>query len=123
MLITIKKELSQVLPDFNIYAFSMDVKVEDSAIIDDKIKELAQSVNLNKDYPSIASYTIYDHLNNLTFIDNFKIYEINLEKIKEIWYNKDTNESILSMLDMNLEELLNVKCCKSTKFFFQPLKV
>lgn len=45
MLITIKKELSQVLPDFNIYAFSMDVKVEDSAIIDDKIKELENKIN------------------------------------------------------------------------------
>jgi len=67
------------------------------------------SVNLNKDYPPIATYTLNDHLNNLTFIDNFKIYEINLEKIKKIWYNKDTNGSILSMLDMNLEELLNVK--------------
>lgn len=45
MLITIKKELSQVLPDFNIYAFTMDVKVEDSAIIDDKIKELENKIN------------------------------------------------------------------------------
>ncbi len=45
MLITIKKELSQVLHDFNIYAFSMDVKVEDSAIIDDKIKELENKIN------------------------------------------------------------------------------
>lgn len=45
MLITIKKELSQVLPDFNIYAFSMNVKVEDSAIIDDKIKELENKIN------------------------------------------------------------------------------
>ena len=67
------------------------------------------SVNLNKDYPPIAMYTINDQHNNLTFIDNFKIYEINLEKIKEIWYNKPSDESILSMLDMDLEELLNVK--------------
>ena len=76
------------------------------------------SVNLPKDYPPIATYTLNDHLNNLTFIDNFKIYEINLEKIKELCYNKDTNESILSMLDMDLNELLNIKGDK----FMEKLK-
>ena len=67
------------------------------------------SVNLPKDYPCISTYILYDHNNNLTFIDNFKIYEINLEKIKELCYNKDIKGNILSMLDMDLEELLNVK--------------
>ena len=47
MKITIKKEISNVLPNFNVYGFTMDVKVEDSTIIDDKIKELEQSINEN----------------------------------------------------------------------------
>lgn len=40
MTITIKKELSDILPNFNVHAYTMDVKVEDSHIIENKIKEL-----------------------------------------------------------------------------------
>lgn len=45
MLITIKKEITDKLPLFNVYAFTMDVKVEDSAVIDNKIKELEEKIN------------------------------------------------------------------------------
>ena len=45
MNITIKKEISNILPLFNVYAFTMDVKVEDSEIIDSKIKELEDEIN------------------------------------------------------------------------------
>lgn len=45
MKITIKKEIINVLPNFNVYGFTMDVKVEDSIIIDDKIKELENQIN------------------------------------------------------------------------------
>lgn len=44
MLITIKKEITDVLPNFNVHAFSMDVKVEDSSIIDERIKELEKEI-------------------------------------------------------------------------------
>lgn len=40
MKITISKEITSKLPNFNIYAYSMNVKVEDSRIIEDKIKQL-----------------------------------------------------------------------------------
>ena len=46
MNITITKELTTILPNFNIYAFSMDVKVENSKIIESKIKELEQDIPL-----------------------------------------------------------------------------
>ena len=45
MKITIKKEISNVLPNFNVYAFTMDVKVEDSSVINEKINELEQTIN------------------------------------------------------------------------------
>lgn len=45
MKITIKKEITNKLPMFNVYAFSMDVKVQDSLIIEDKIKELEKEIN------------------------------------------------------------------------------
>ena len=45
MKITIKKEISDILPLFNVHAFTMDVKVENSDIIDNKIKELETKIN------------------------------------------------------------------------------
>ena len=45
MKITIKKEISDILPLFNVHAFTMDVKVENSDIIDNKIKELENKIN------------------------------------------------------------------------------
>lgn len=45
MKITIKNEISKVLPNFNVYAYTMDVKVEDSTIINEKINELEQKIN------------------------------------------------------------------------------
>lgn len=47
MKITIKKEITEKLPNFNIHAFSMDVRVEDSMIIDEKIKELENKISKN----------------------------------------------------------------------------
>lgn len=45
MNITIKKEISNILPLFNVYAYTMDIKVEDSEVIDSKIRELETEIN------------------------------------------------------------------------------
>ena len=45
MTITIKKEVSNILPNFNVYGFTMDVKVEDSTIIETKIQQLENTIN------------------------------------------------------------------------------
>lgn len=44
MLITIKKEIIDVLPNFNIQAFAMDVKTEESTIIEEKIQFLEKHI-------------------------------------------------------------------------------
>ena len=61
------------------------------------------------DYPRIATYTLYDKENKITFIDNLKIYEINLAKYKDFCYNRGIENSIIAMIDMTYEELLKVK--------------
>ena len=61
------------------------------------------------DYPRIATYTLYDKENNIPFIDNLKIYEINLAKYKDFCYNEAIENSIIAMIDMTHEELLKVK--------------
>lgn len=45
MNITITKEISNILPSFNIHAFAMDVKVEDSLIIENKLQELEKEIS------------------------------------------------------------------------------
>ena len=47
--------------------------------------------------------------NKITFINNLKIYEINLAKYKDFCYNKGIENSIIAMIDMTYEELLKVK--------------
>ena len=67
------------------------------------------SSKINLDYPRIATYTLYDKENKITFINNLKIYEINLAKYKDFCYNKGIENSIIAMIDMTYEELLKVK--------------
>ena len=67
------------------------------------------SSKTNFDYPRIATYTLYDKENKITFIDNLKIYEINLAKYKDFCYNRGIENSIIAMIDMTYEELLKVK--------------
>ena len=56
----------------------------------------------------IREYKIRDENNN-EFIKNFIIYDINMEKVKDIWYSKSKkeieNNKYLIMLDLDLEEL------------------
>ncbi len=66
------------------------------------------SANLGKNYPMVAEYNLYDEKAKLMFINNFKIYEINLEKYKKFCYDNNIL-SLISMLDMDYGELINVK--------------
>lgn len=43
-MITLSKELTNILPNFNVYAFKMDVNVLDSSIIDNEIKQLEEKI-------------------------------------------------------------------------------
>ena len=56
----------------------------------------------------IREYKIRDKHNN-EFIKNFIIYDINMEKVKDIWYSKSKkeieNNKYLIMLDLDLKEL------------------
>lgn len=65
--------------------------------------------NGQKDMPLKAEYTLYDKENKLEYIDNLKIYEINLQKAKEKWYNESSNKSLISLFCCDLEELTNTR--------------
>ena len=89
--------------------YSNSVKSSESYQSMPNFIQINLSSNLRNDYPRIATYTLYDYENKITFIDNLKIYEINLAKYKEFCYNNDIDKSIIAMIDMSYEELLKVK--------------
>lgn len=63
----------------------------------------------NDKLPMVSIYEMYDKTNKILYIDNLKIYEFNLPKIKDECYNKTKEYGLLRMLDCNLEELQNIK--------------
>ena len=89
--------------------YSNSVKSSESYQSMPNFIQINLSSNLRNDYSRIATYTLYDYENKITFIDNLKIYEINLVKYKEFCYNNDIDKSIIAMIDMSYEELLKVK--------------
>ena len=89
--------------------YSNSIKVSESYQSMPNFIQINLSSNLKNDYPRIAIYTLYDYENKITFINNLKIYEINLVKYKEFCYNNDIKKSIIAMIDMTYEELLKVK--------------
>ena len=64
-----------------------------------------------KDEKKIRIYQVQDQ-ERKKYVENFYIYEINMEKYKEIWYSKDEKEieesKYLIMLDLGEEELVKL---------------
>ena len=89
--------------------YSNSIKISESYQSMPNFVQINLSSNFKNDYPRITTYTLYDYENKITFINNLKIYEINLVKYKEFCYNNDIKKSIIAMIDMTYEELLKVK--------------
>lgn len=77
---------------------------------DTRIMQINFSYGINnKEY--IRKYKIQDNEGN-KYVNNFIIYEINMDKYNEFWYNKDEKEinknKYLLMLNLGLEDLENL---------------
>ena len=72
-----------------------------------KFIQINLTSNLNK-LPLTRKYMLYNKDDFQTYIDNLEIYEINLKKAVALCYNKGKS-SILGMLDMDYQELANLK--------------
>ena len=59
----------------------------------------------NKDLEMISVYELMEIDRHDRYIDNFTIYEFNISKIKDAWYNGDRSHNIMALLDANLSEL------------------
>ena len=76
-------------------------------------------------YILIVSLTVRDE-SGLEYIKNLTIYEINMDKYKEILYNEDEEEieqnKYLIMLDMDKEELKKLKKDKVVEEYMEKIE-
>lgn len=63
---------------------------------------------LPKKYPILGEYPSIDVKTGIQFVDNFNIYEYNMDKIKELWYSGDKEYEFLAIFDFDKEELKKV---------------
>lgn len=60
-------------------------------------------------FPLVSEYMLHDKKLNRNYIDNFKIYEINITEMAKLCYNGEKEMCLLGMLDMDQEELESIK--------------
>ena len=94
---------------FKLYSDSVDTGESYNDM--DRIIQINLSVE-QKDashFPLIGEYTLHDKKLNRDYIDNFKIYEINITEMARLCYNGEKEMCLLGMLDMSQKELENIK--------------
>ena len=93
---------------FKLYSDSIDTGESYNDM--DRIIQINLSVE-QKDaphFPLIGEYTLHDKKLNKDYIDNFKIYEINITEMARLCYNGKKEMCLLGMLDMSQKELENI---------------
>jgi len=87
-----------------------------NVLVGESYKEDKLIIQINFNYGVSSESNIEKYMlksdTNKTYIENFIIYEINMEKYKEIWYNRDEKKieenKYIIMLDLLPEELKNL---------------
>lgn len=90
-------------------------RYSDGLSIGDNYNKMPKYIQINlthpngEDLPLISEYTLYDKEHNIDYIDNLKIYEINIEKAKKQWYNTSDGRRLIALLDCDEKELNSIK--------------
>ena len=85
--------------------YNEDVKIGESYLDMNDVMQINFTWGLPARYPILGKYTTNDDETGIKFVDNFKIYEYNIDKIKDLWYSGDKKYEFLAILDCNKEEL------------------
>lgn len=83
------KHLNRRNAAFVFSKYSEDLKVSDSYTNMNKIIQINLTSELSEEGELINEYKLIDENTKKEYIDNFVIYEFNLDKLKEVCYNKD----------------------------------
>lgn len=92
---------------FKMYTNSVNV----GESYNDMKKQIQINLTDGTDEPNMplkAKYTLYDKDNKLEYLDNLEIYELNMAKYKELWYNNG-EANLLAVLMCDRNELKKIK--------------
>ena len=92
------------------FAYIASKYVEETKIGDNynNMREFIQinfTKGLPKNYPGISKYIFIDKKSGIDYIDNFIIYEFNLDKVSKNCYNEYKEYKFIALLDANKEEI------------------
>lgn len=65
-------------------------------------------MGFTRKYLILGEYLLVDKKTEIKFVDNFSIFEYNMDKIRELWYSGDKEYEFLAILDFNKEELKKI---------------
>ncbi len=74
-----------------------------------KLINLSAEQESTPHFPLVSEYMLHDKKLDRNYIDNFKIYEINITEMAKLCYNGEKEMCLLGMLDMDQEELESIK--------------
>lgn len=95
--------------------YSEDLKVSDSYKDMKKIIQINLTSELSEDSELINKYRLIDENTKKEYIDNFVIYEYNLDKLKDVCYNKDGFEKYKILVSLICDDIQLHKICKGDK--------
>ena len=88
--------------------YSEEVKAGENYLDMNEVIQINFTWGLPKKYPLLGEYPAIDINTKIKFVDNFDIYEYNMDKIKKLWYSGDKEYEFLAILDFDKEELEKV---------------
>ena len=88
--------------------YGEEVKVGESYFDMNDVIQINFTWGLPKKHPVLGEYPPIDTNTGIKFVDNFNIYEYNMDKIKELWYSGDKEYEFLAIFDFDKEELKKV---------------
>lgn len=88
-------------------------RYSDNVAVGNSYNEMPEFIQINftvsDTLPLVSVFTLYDKEHDSEYINNLKIYVINISKAKELCYNKKNDMKLISLLDCDEEELNRIK--------------
>lgn len=95
--------------------YSEDLRVSDSYSDMNKIIQINLTSELSNDNELINEYKLIDEKSKKEYIDNFVIYEFNLDKLKDVCYNDNEFEKYKILVSLICDDVELHNICKGDK--------
>ena len=88
--------------------YSEEVKIGENYLDMNEVIQINFTWGLPQKYSILGEYLLVDKKTGIKFVDNFSIFEYNMDNIRELWYSGDKEYEFLAILDFNKEELKKI---------------